>query len=141
MGNRGKKQGEVKQEGVTKNPECWCHVLHVALDQHKGQEGFSFSVLWGVAFQDTISECVNAVHFCIPEYLRHLNPKHLKIGLSMDCVTDVFVFAAMEQAQCEQYGAGANWFGGLFNSLLKCRGLYHLAEYFRIILSVIYLEI
>lgn len=55
----------------------------------------------------------------------------------MDLVTDVFVFGAMEQPQCEQYGAGADWFGGLLTSPLKCRGLYNVAEYFRVILSVI----
>lgn len=65
---------------------------------------------------------MNSVHFCLSEYLRHLNPEHHKISLATDLVTDVFVFGAMEQPQCEEYNAGAHCFGGLFSSPRKCEG-------------------
>lgn len=109
----------------------------MALGQHKGQEGFSFSGFLGAVFQDTVSERVNSVRFCTSEYLRHLNPEQRKTGLAMDLVMDALVFGPTEQPQCEQYGTGANRFGGLFTSPLKCRGLYHLAGSFRVILSII----
>lgn len=57
-----------------------------------------FCLLGGFLY--TISDWMNSGYFCISEYIRHLNPEHLKIGVFCN-FADVCVFGPMEEPRCE----------------------------------------